>query len=337
VESDARLKGKEKITPRTSFMITFSFAFIVKALCMMSNVMFQVVPMPQVQQFNKLKDTGEVDAAPLMSILYGGCQWCFYGGFAYYITGKSGFLVLVYSNVCGAVLGLYYVWGFHRNCYDPKSQKQLKLYCKAAACVVSTQFLAICTVSRANALFFSGLISSIASVIGSLSLCTTLPKVIQTKSSASINLELLCIGVISSCLWITCGLMLSDIWITVPNFLCLVIQTVCSCFAMIYPRTAEPGGDDAKSSPVSRWLLPGEESASGVEESRMQAEENKEEEEAASSRLRAPLQGRAAAAAATVRAALAAAERSARAVARPGSADAEAYMSESGTGGTGDW
>jgi len=313
-------------------MITFSFAFIVKALCMMSNVMFQVVPMPQVQKFNKLGDTGEVDAAPLMSILYGGCQWCFYGGFAYYITGKSGFLVLVYSNICGAILGMYYVWGFHRNCYDPKSLKQLKTYCKAAACVVSSQFLAICTVSRANALFFSGLISSIASVIGSLSLCTTLPKVIQTKSSASINLELLCIGVISSCLWITCGLMLSDIWITVPNFLCLVIQTVCSCFAMIYPRTAEPDKTDAtSSSPVSRWLLPADESASGVEERSMPTEENKEEEEAASSRPRV-LQGRAAAAAATVRAALAAAER--RASARPGSADAQAYTSESGTGGT---
>ena len=133
----------------------------------------------QVQQFQKLGDTGEADSAPFMSILYAGWQWhgsqscavtgndctsagldprCFYGTFAYFVTQKSGFLVspgamckvydvyarsfvsvfcmadslrsslmvsgtlrLFYSNIAGAVLGIYYVWGFQRNCRDNKA------------------------------------------------------------------------------------------------------------------------------------------------------------------------------------------------------------------------
>ena len=58
-------------------------------------MMREVSPYSQVAEFASKQDTGEADSAPLISILYGGCQWCFYGTFAYESTYKSGFLVLV--------------------------------------------------------------------------------------------------------------------------------------------------------------------------------------------------------------------------------------------------
>ncbi|CAE7683563.1 SWEET7B [Symbiodinium sp. CCMP2456] len=313
---------KSDLSPQARFAATLSLALIVKALCMLSNMLCYVSPLPQVQQFQKLGDTGEADSAPFMSILYAGWQWCFYGTFAYFVTQKSGFLVLFYSNVAGAVLGIYYVWGFQRNCRDNKALQQLHLYFRAVGVIVCLQCVAICSLTRGNALFFSGLMSSLSSIVSATSLCSTLPKVIMTQCSASINVELLTVGLCSSVLWVSCGLMLWDMWITVPNLFCITIQLVCGFFVLLFPREEE--GDLAcipSRSPVCAWLLPAE------RDDEAQAEEH------TSISSRPTLAGRTAAAAAAIRAALAASE--ARQAAQWAPQDyGSTVSSTAGTGGT---
>ncbi|CAJ1405156.1 unnamed protein product [Effrenium voratum] len=280
----ASQSAAKKITPATRYAATFSLALLVKVMCMLSNVACHVSPFPQVQQFHKNHDTGEADAAPLMSILYSGAQWVFYGTFAFYMTGKSGFLVLVYANITGAVLGSYYIWGFQRNCRDKKALEQLRLYLRVAALMVSLQMLAILFLTSGSALFLSGLMSSLSSIIGAFSLCSTLPKVIKTQCSASINLELLVVSIGSSVLWVSCGVMLWDVWILLPTLFCLVIQLICGVFVLLFPR--EEQGDLIhlpSRSPLCTWVMPRSERDRGV-----------------------PLSGRAHAAAAQIRAALAA-------------------------------
>ena len=44
-----------------------------------------------------------------------GTQWCFYGFFAYIYTGNHGFLVVVYANIIGALMGYYYAYIFQQN------------------------------------------------------------------------------------------------------------------------------------------------------------------------------------------------------------------------------
>mmetsp|Transcript_80390 Transcript_80390/g.172066 ORF Transcript_80390/g.172066 Transcript_80390/m.172066 type:complete len:428 (-) Transcript_80390:21-1304(-) len=235
---------KETLSPRSWFAITFSFAFVIKGLCMLSNILFQVSPIPQVRQFSKLGDTGEADAAPFISILYGGCQWCFYGLFAFMVTKKSGFLVLVYSNVLGAFLGIYYIWGFQRNCRSDRALRKLFMYYQAACTLVVVQVIAIGTLPPQQALFFCGLVSSVWSVVGACSLLATLPMVLETKCSASINLPLLTVGVGSGILWLTCGFILWDAWIMVPNVICLVFQLLAIAVVFHFPR------DPSKALPV---------------------------------------------------------------------------------------
>mmetsp|Transcript_42038 Transcript_42038/g.121453 ORF Transcript_42038/g.121453 Transcript_42038/m.121453 type:complete len:515 (+) Transcript_42038:184-1728(+) len=232
--------GDHKPIPsRSWFALTFSFAFMIKALCMASNVIFQVSPFPQVMQFNKLGDTGEVDAAPLVSILYGGCQWCFYGTFAYVVTQKSGFLVLVYSNMLGAFLGFYYLWGFQRNCRNKQSLRNLEAYLRAASSVALMQLAAMMVLPRHKALFLCGLASCVCSVVGACSLLATMPKVIETKCSATINLPLVCVGLVSGMLWLTCGLLLMDAWIIVPNCACIVVNCATLSMTVYFPRDTE--------------------------------------------------------------------------------------------------
>lgn len=232
-----------------SWFALFSFAFLVKALCMMSNVVFAASPIPQMRQFMKSGDTGEADAAPFISIFFCGCQWCFYGLFAFAVTRKNGFLVLVYSNIVGAVLGAYYIWGFQANCRNQCMRSKLHLYYTVTALLATLQMFVMVVWPYERALFFSGLVSSVCSVVLSCSLLTTLPKVIETQCSASINVPLLYVGVGSSCLWLLCGIMLWDPWIGVPNILGMSLQLVAFGFAWYYPRDPPDGLREGASGP----------------------------------------------------------------------------------------
>jgi len=239
--SNKAVVEKAKLTPRSWFAVTLSFAFVVKCLCMLSNVAFQMSPIPQVQSFDKRKCTGEADAAPFISIFYAGSQWCFYGVFAFLVTHKTGFLVLVYSNFSGVFLGLYYIWGFQKNCRNPAQMSMLFKYFKVVLTLVLCQFVAMLTQTRERALFFSGFVSSVCSVAGACSLLATLPVVMKTKSSASMNKPLLLIGLLSNCLWLLCGFMLWDAWIVVPNSCGIFVQFIACGVVLYYPD--QPAGD----------------------------------------------------------------------------------------------
>jgi uncharacterized protein with PQ loop repeat len=204
---------------------TFSFAFVVKALCMMCNIFYQASPLPLITEFHAKGDTGDADLAPFVATAYGGWQWCFYGLFAYIVTQKSGFLVLVYSNFVGATLGLYYVYTFYLHCKNVTMTKRGEKYYMVLGSLVLVQFIAIMTLKPVSALFFSGLVSSVWSTIGSLALISTVPKVYETKNSRSLPVPLLVMGEISAILWIVCGIVLWDPWITFPNFSALLVCT----------------------------------------------------------------------------------------------------------------
>jgi hypothetical protein len=217
------------------FRLYLTTAFIVKALCMMCNIFYQASPLPLINQFNLKGDTGGADLAPFIAVAYGGWQWCFYGLFAYIVTSKSGFLVLVYSNVVGATLGLYYVYAFTLNCNNVAMLQRSSKYYYVLACIAAVQFCAIETMPSVKALFFCGLISSAWSMVSSASLVATIPEVYEKRSSQSLPLPLLVMGEISAVLWIICGVMLWDPWITFPNCFAMIVCTFALHLCYKYP------------------------------------------------------------------------------------------------------
>jgi len=223
--------------------LSMSLGFIVKSACMACNIFYQASPMPLINEYTAKGDTGDADLAPFIATAYGGWQWCFYGTFAYLVTGKSGFLVLVYSNVVGATLGLYYVYSFVKNCNNKLMKEKSTTYYYILASLVSVQFIAICEMQPVKALFFCGLISSAWSTIASASLVATVPKVYETRNSKSLPLPLVVVGFFSAFLWILCGVMLWDPWITFPNmFACMVcIFALHLCY--IFPAHEEGEND----------------------------------------------------------------------------------------------
>ena len=70
-----------------------------------------------------------------------GMQWCMYGLSAYLYTGNHGFLIVVYANVVGACMGVYYSFTFYQHVDRNTSQsRRMELYLNCAAAVFLMQF-----------------------------------------------------------------------------------------------------------------------------------------------------------------------------------------------------
>ena len=224
-----QLGGFEKLLAGITFMS------MLKACCMAGNILVQLSPYPQVTRWESTGCTGDSDAAPYVSIAFGGWQWCYYGLFAFFVTKRSGFLILVHSNCLGAVLGTYYSVAFYRNCNHDHSLGGLQRYTSAVVMLVLFQLCSLAVLPVERALFVTGLISSFCSFIGAISILVSLPRVIQTQDSTSIPALLVSANLVSSLVWCICGWMLEDPLIASPNIVGFLSGCVCMSLKYMYP------------------------------------------------------------------------------------------------------
>mmetsp|Transcript_24312 Transcript_24312/g.57596 ORF Transcript_24312/g.57596 Transcript_24312/m.57596 type:complete len:373 (+) Transcript_24312:79-1197(+) len=216
-----------------------TFASMIKAMCMAGNVLVQVSPYPQVKRWELRRSTGEADAAPYVSIAFGGWQWCYYGLFAYFITTRSGFLILVHSNFLGAILGSYYTFTYFHNCQDAEMLQNLQKYLAAVISLVLLQVCALATLPVERALFMTGLVSSFCSFVGAISMLFVLPSVMKSKDSRAIPGPLVTANLASAVVWCICGMMLSDPMIAAPNVVCCISSSLCLYLKYLYPSSDE--------------------------------------------------------------------------------------------------
>jgi len=212
---------------------------VLKAACMTSNLFFQVSPYSIVKKWASEGSTGQADAAPLVSICFGCCQWNFYGTFAWYVTGKTGFLVIVYANVIGMFLGAFYVTSFLRLCKCVTALTKIKFYFKVISCLVVVQIVAILLMPVQKALFFSGLVSSSCTIMGAVSPLTYVPMVYQSGSSSQLPRALVYSLFVSSVLWFSCGLILWDVCLYGPNFASTCVASYLIGLCWYYPSVEQ--------------------------------------------------------------------------------------------------
>jgi len=222
----------------------FTLLGFIKTLCMISNVVFQISPLPEAMSWETRENTGDTEPAPLVGIWFCGWQWCFYGIFAWYETGVSGFLVLVEANLSGGVLGTYYLWTFYRNCKRERELNNLKGYVGFAACLVFAQSFSLLACKIRSALFFAGFVASGCAILCSASILMPIPECIQTRSSAAISTPVVLAMAGSGTLWLICGYMLDDPHIAVPQCVALCSCALCLWLKMTYP---DEGCDKARS------------------------------------------------------------------------------------------
>jgi len=219
----------------------FSFVALIKAICMSSNILVQVSPFPTVRNWELRGSTGDADSAPYVAIAFGGFQWCFYGMFAWLLTKRSGFLILVHSNCLGAILGAYYCVAFGRNCLRTDMVHSLNRYSTAVGALAVFQLVTILLLPLERALFLVGLISSFCSFVGATSMLVTVPMVLRTRNSHSIPGMFASACFVSSVAWVTCGVILSDPLVTGPNIASVLCSIICLCRTKIFLHLLAPG------------------------------------------------------------------------------------------------
>eukprot|EP00928_Gymnodinium_smaydae_P043870 TRINITY_DN29317_c0_g2_i1.p1 TRINITY_DN29317_c0_g2~~TRINITY_DN29317_c0_g2_i1.p1 ORF type:complete len:311 (+),score=43.35 TRINITY_DN29317_c0_g2_i1:262-1194(+) len=241
-KATARFNGAANLFKASVHAI--SMVIIVKAICVVSNVLSQLSPYPVVKQIQSQHHTSEIDAAPLVALAYSSSQWCFYGAYAWFLTQRPGFLVIIYSNCLGVCLGLYYVWTYHWHCKQTTtSYFALRYYYNIALSLIVMQFVALKLVDSQRMMLLSGLVSSLCSFVSGLTPLEVLPKVRRSQSSAPIPVALVMAFAISSMFWVICGVMLSDMWIIVPNTSTTLVNLYIASFVFIYPRDPAPNDE----------------------------------------------------------------------------------------------
>lgn len=210
---------------------------------MASNALVHVSPYPQAKCWQSRGCTGEVDAAPYVSIAFSGWQWCFYGSFAYILTQRSGFLVFVYCNSLGAILGTYYTLTFYRNCRNTVMLNSFFMYLSAVVSLVVLQICLLFVLPPERALFLTGLVSSFCSFAGAMSM---LLAVLRAQDSKAISGPLLCANFASAIAWCICGYILQDLLVAGPNCFAALSTLVCIFLKFRNPAKEESFTKDAK-------------------------------------------------------------------------------------------
>jgi len=239
----------------TSWFAEVDYAAIVKALCMLSNVMVQLSPLPDVWKWKGRQCTGEADAAPYICIAFCGWQWSYYGMFAFFTTGRENFLVLVHSNFMGALLGTYYTITFYRFCRSEKTMRSLFTYAGVAVTLVMLQASALVMLQIERSMLITGCVGSFCSLLGALSLLVCVPTALQTRNSSAIPGWLMVSNFLSACIWLACGYMLRDPLVMGPNGVALLSSITCLALKAYYPSTVQEAVSEDATAPLGKLLF----------------------------------------------------------------------------------
>lgn len=230
-----------------------TFAIFIKTLCIVGNIGMAFAPMKTVNEIKRTQETGVLDSLPYLAIMSTGTQWCFYGLFAWAYTGNKGFLVVLYANILGAVLGSYYAFIFQKHCRNDGAWTAMLWYASAIGTLFVGQCIILFLLPMERGLLFCGCLAAFLSVVVTLSPLSTLREILKTKSVRSMPIELTIVSAGSSIVWTVCGVMLHDWWILIPNILGIFVGSLTTYLIFKYSTYFQ----DIFSPKFGLWLLSG--------------------------------------------------------------------------------
>merc|ERR1719321_139641 len=201
----------------------FTFSFLLKAAAIMSSIVLTLSPLRAISKIQQERDTLTYAPYCFFCVCVVGLQWCAYGTFAFLVTSNYGFLILVYSNVLGVIMGTYYVYTYWCNMTDKYRKKQFMDCCYAAGAIYAFEATVVPSTSHARALLIVGTLSACMSVLVSCAPLVELKKILKLRDASGIPSDIVMASFMASILWLACALLLHDLWILVPNVAGLVL------------------------------------------------------------------------------------------------------------------
>merc|ERR1719443_1996167 len=223
----------------SSWTSQLTITSIIKFLCVALNLLFQASPARDIWAISTRRSTGTQNPLPLICMSACGAQWSFYAVFAWYMTGSRGFLTIVYANVFGFALGIFYTAVFQANCKDKDMWQNMRIYYFCVLCFLVFEVVTLLLLPVKDSLYFAGLMAAVLSMIVCLSPYVTIEQVFKTGKLDSMPVDMILVGSVSTVLWLTCGVLISDRWIIVTNVWGFVNNNVLLAIILRYhPATA---------------------------------------------------------------------------------------------------
>jgi len=219
----------------------------IKGLAMGSSYMQHLAPMISVLPMLRRRSVFGRDPGPFVALAFNCSHWCLYGLFGFVYTGDWQRLIMVYSNILGSLLGIFYTIVYRINCDSSAGRARWYFYLRLAALIAGVEAFVLLTWPARSVLVMLGCMSTSLSISVAVSPLLTLRTVLQTRSSASMPADLVIASLVSNLLWLACGAIVADGFLVVSSIVNICAGLVSLSFVVrFHPSTGWLFGEYAE-------------------------------------------------------------------------------------------
>jgi len=194
----------------------------IKGLAMGSSYMQHLAPMISVLPMLRRRSVFGRDPGPFVALAFNCSHWCLYGLFGFVYTGDWQRLIMVYSNILGSLLGIFYTIVYRINCDSSAGRARWYFYLRLAALIAGVEAFVLLTWPARRT-------------------------VLQTRSSASMPADLVIASLVSNLLWLACGAIVADGFLVVSSIVNICAGLVSLSFVVrFHPSTGWLFGEYAE-------------------------------------------------------------------------------------------
>eukprot|EP00286_Rhodomonas_abbreviata_P019419 CAMPEP_0181300310 /NCGR_PEP_ID=MMETSP1101-20121128/6820_1 /TAXON_ID=46948 /ORGANISM="Rhodomonas abbreviata, Strain Caron Lab Isolate" /LENGTH=222 /DNA_ID=CAMNT_0023405535 /DNA_START=322 /DNA_END=987 /DNA_ORIENTATION=+ len=197
----------------------------IQAVALISTLLQYLSPYPVVLRILKLRSTGDYSYVPYLFTFWNAWLTTFYG-----IIVKNAFMLFV--NSFGVVTSAAFMIIFVRH-YPRKLHLRMIIF--FGSVIISALCYQAAALDPATGRYFLGSIQLAASVACYISPLATIGVVFRKRSAESLPFLLLLMNLCSSFAWFLYGVLLSDEFLQVPNFIGFLLSIVQLSIYAIFP------------------------------------------------------------------------------------------------------
>lgn len=240
-----------------------TFLLIIKVLASLSALYMCFSPSTSIYRIHKSQDTGTASIIPLVALWACNHMWMLYG----YVNHSTFPLLVTYA--VGDVLSVLFIAVYYR--WSSEKSRVLKF---SLLTLVINAIVAVYAVlgmkgvlgqSEYGLQMCVGVVAIASSILLYASPFSAISLVIQTKSSASIPITMVFVGVGNNALWIIYGLLIHDMLLVIPTVVSIMLGLVQVVLYVVYhPKRLQldgavpvsPVGGELVLTPTGKSALP---------------------------------------------------------------------------------
>ncbi|KAG7389816.1 hypothetical protein PHYBOEH_007211 [Phytophthora boehmeriae] len=192
-------------------------------------------PAPDLYKVNKFKTTGQLALLPLVLMCFNNHLWLLYGLLTgSYFPLSAAALVGEFAGV--VFTGVYYRWA--RNVLEAR-----RTCCAAFGGVTLVTLYVLLSVSGRTGQSHAELVQTLGYIGATINICmyasplATIKLVLETKSSASLPINLSCMIFLNCCMWVATSMVDNDMFVLIPSAIGLLCSFVQLLLYFIYRPT----------------------------------------------------------------------------------------------------